>query len=163
MYNEKDDLPYAIDAETALTQEELLVSSQKLIFIQITQDKEEKNGEVTVQTKFNYAWGLVKSNKSSEQELGVQLLEEIFEEYPERQRECLYYISLGHYKLGNYSEANRYNDTLINIEPENKQALSLKRLIEKKCTRDGAIGMAIAGGAVAAIGVIVASLLHKRN
>ena len=34
-----------------------------------------KEGEyVTIQTKFNYAWGLIKSNKTEHIELGIKLL-----------------------------------------------------------------------------------------
>jgi hypothetical protein len=32
---------------------------------------------------------------------------------PERRRECLYYLALGNFKLGNYGEARRYNDLLL--------------------------------------------------
>lgn len=45
-----------------------------------------------MQTKFNYAWGLIKSNKREEQQDGVRLLSEIFRASPERRRECLYYL-----------------------------------------------------------------------
>jgi hypothetical protein len=31
-------------------------------------------GEVTTQTKFNYAWGSIKSRKATDQQLGVNLL-----------------------------------------------------------------------------------------
>ncbi|PVU86200.1 hypothetical protein BB559_004410 [Furculomyces boomerangus] len=153
MYEDDELLPYAVDAETPLRKEEL----------QILQRQYEREGRrVGVQTKFNYAWGLVKSLNAREQEFGVELLEEIFTEYPERQRECLYYISLGHYKLGNYNEANRYNAALLEIEPENKQAISLKGLIEHKCAKDGYIGIAIASSAVAALGIIAAAFLKRK-
>jgi hypothetical protein len=35
---------------------------------------EKKQGEVTTQTKLNYAWGLIKSQKNANQRLGVDLL-----------------------------------------------------------------------------------------
>ncbi|PVU93379.1 hypothetical protein BB561_003315 [Smittium simulii] len=157
MFTEKDQdevLPYAVDAETPLGPEELLVLKRQY---------EREGRKVGVQTKFNYAWGLVKSMNKNDQKLGIELLEEIFVEYPERQRECLYYIGLGHYKLSNYNEANRYNNTLLSIEPENMQAQSLKTLIEAKCKRDGIIGMALASGAVATIGIIAAAFLKSRR
>lgn len=34
---------------------------------------------------------------------------EIYRSDPPRRRECLYYLSLGHYKMGNYDEARRFN------------------------------------------------------
>jgi hypothetical protein len=54
----------------------------------------------SLQTKFNYAWGLIKSSARQEQQDGVRLLSEIFRASPDRRRECLYYLALGNYKLG---------------------------------------------------------------
>jgi hypothetical protein len=32
------------------------------------------DGDATTQTKFNYAWGLIKSKRAADQQFGVQLL-----------------------------------------------------------------------------------------
>lgn len=115
----------------------------------------EKEGAfVGLQTKFNYAWGLIKSSTRDEQQEGVRLLSEIYRAAPERRRECLYYLALGNYKLGNYAEARRYNDSLLTVEPANLQAASLKGLIDEKVQKEGLLGMAIVGGAAVALGVI---------
>jgi mitochondrial fission 1 protein len=34
---------------------------------------------------------------------------DIYRSEPSRRRECLYYIALGHYKMGNYDEAKQFN------------------------------------------------------
>jgi len=115
---------------------------------------------VGVQTKFNYAWGLVKSNQRSDQHLGVMLLSEIFRSSPERRRECLYYLALGNYKLGNYGEARRYNDLLLEKEPGNLQAINLRTLIDDKVSKEGMVGMAIVGGVTVVVG-IAASLMFR--
>jgi fission 1 protein len=104
--------------------------------------------------------GLIKSNARGDQQLGIQLLSEIFRSSPDRRRECLYYLALGNYKLGNYAEARRYNDLLIDLEPNNLQAASLRGLIEEKVQREGLVGVAIVGGLAVAAGV-VGSLLFK--
>ena len=73
---------------------------------------------------------------------------------PDRRRECLYYLALGHWKLGNFAEARRYNDLLLDLEPANMQARSLGGLIEERVQREGLVGVAIVGGlAVAAAGI----------
>ncbi|KFY45911.1 hypothetical protein V495_02756 [Pseudogymnoascus sp. VKM F-4514 (FW-929)] len=137
-------LPYAADAESPLKPSEL----------QVLRAQYEKEGEyVGVQTKFNYAWGLIKSNQRSEQQTGVRLLSDIFRDSAERRRECLYYIALGNYKLGNYAEARRHNDLLLDKEPTNMQAGSLRALIDDKVAKEGLMGVAILSGVAVAAGV----------
>jgi len=138
-------LPYAADAESPLKPAEL----------QVLRSQYEKEGEhVGVQTKFNFAWGLIKSNARPEQQEGVRLLSDIFRTSPERRRECLYYLALGNYKLGNYSEARRYNDLLLEKEPANLQASSLRGLIDDKVAKEGLIGVAILSGVAITAGVV---------
>ena len=98
--------------------------------------------------------GLIKSDSRVEQQEGVRLLSEITRNAPERRRECLYYLALGNYKLGNYAEARRYNDILLNHEPANMQATSLRSLIDDKVAKEGMVGVAIVGGLAVAAGVI---------
>ncbi|GAW14341.1 hypothetical protein EKO27_g461 [Xylaria grammica] len=147
-------LPHAVDAETPLREEEL----------QVLRAQYEKEGDmVGVQTKFNYAWGLVKSNSRNNQQTGVRLLSEIFRVAPERRRECLYYLALGNYKLGNYGEARRYNDLLLEKEPANLQAADLRRLIDDKVTKEGLVGVAIISGVAIAAGVVGGILFRGKR
>ncbi|KAJ9657164.1 mitochondrial membrane protein [Neophaeococcomyces mojaviensis] len=144
-------LPYAADAESPLRPAEL----------QVLRAQYEKEGDfVGVQTKFNYAWGLIKSSQRPEQQQGVQLLSDIFKTTPERRRECLYYLALGNYKLGNYAEARRYNELLLEKEPGNLQAQSLQSLVEDRVSKEGMMGLAIAGGVAVAAGVVGAMLMR---
>ncbi|KAK4633720.1 Mitochondrial fission 1 protein [Fulvia fulva] len=138
-------LPYAADAESPLKPAEL----------QVLRLQYEKEGEyVSLQTKFNFAWGLIKSSSRTDQQDGVRLLSDIFRQSPDRRRECLYYLALGNYKLGNYAEARRYNDNLLEIEPNNLQAQSLSQIVEEKVNKEGLVGMAIVGGLAVAAGVV---------
>lgn len=98
--------------------------------------------------------GLIKSNARPDQQEGVRLLSDIFRTAPERRRECLYYLALGNYKLGNYAEARRYNDLLLDKEPGNLQASSLRGLIDDKVAREGLLGVAILSGVAIAAGVV---------
>ncbi|KAJ4411280.1 mitochondrial membrane protein [Gnomoniopsis sp. IMI 355080] len=145
-------LPYAVDAETPLNPAEL----------QVLRAQYEKEGDmVGVQTKFNFAWGLVKSTRRDDQQLGVVLLSEIFRTSPERRRECLYYLALGNFKLGNYAEARRYNDLLLQKEPANLQASDLRTLIDDKVAKEGLMGVAIVSGLAVAAGVIGGVLMRN--
>ncbi|KAF3072460.1 Mitochondria fission 1 protein [Trichoderma lentiforme] len=172
----------ALDAETPLNPSELSVLRAQF---------EKEGEMVGVQTKFNYAWvrnsllpfkqnsppnkgmknsqeatfpnkqGLVKSNNRNDQQLGVRLLSDIFRVSPERRRECLYYLALGNYKLGNYGEARRYNDLLLEKEPANLQATDLRQLIDDKVAKEGLLGVAIVSGIGIAAGVVGAFLLRN--
>ena len=90
----------------------------------------------------------------------MRLLSEIFRASPDRRRECLYYLALGNYKLGNYAEARRYNDGLLELEGGNLQAESLRGLIDEKVAREGLFGVAIVGGLAAAAAVGVGMLVR---
>jgi len=144
-----DNLPHAVDAESPLKEAEL----------QVLRNQYEKEGQfVGVQTKFNYAWGLIKSDKRPEQQMGVRLLTDIFRDHTERRRECLYYLALGNYKLGNYAEARRYNDRLLENEPANLQSQSLRGLIDDKVAKEGMLGVAIVSGVALAAGLVGSAL-----
>ncbi|CDO73275.1 hypothetical protein BN946_scf185008.g37 [Trametes cinnabarina] len=179
------ELPYAADAEESLSFDELEV-------LRLQYQKELAQGHVTVQTKFNYAWGLVKSPMREHQAEGVRLLQgahtEIYRAEPTRRRECLYYLALGHYKMGNYEEARRFNALLLDKEPSNLQAQSLAGLIDQRVTRgtlpsslplfhisplplttlraahaEGYIGMAIVGGVAALSTLALATIIRRAS
>ncbi|TCD61775.1 mitochondrial membrane protein [Steccherinum ochraceum] len=150
------ELPYAADAEESLSYDELQVLRRQY-------EKEVAQSHVTVQTTFNFAWGLVKSPVKDDQVEGVKLLGELYRNEPARRRECLYYLALGHYKLGNYEQARRFNDLLLGKEPTNLQAQSLASLIERKVTQEGYIGMAIAGGAAALGTILLAAIIRRAH
>ncbi|THH07014.1 hypothetical protein EW146_g9446 [Bondarzewia mesenterica] len=148
------ELPYAADAHVSLSYDELEV-------LKLQYQRELAQAHVTTQTKFNYAWGLVKSPLREQQVEGVRLLQEIYRAEPSRRRECLYYLALGHYKMGNFEEAKNFNALLLDREPANLQAQSLGLLIEKGVKREGYIGMALAGGAAAIGTLLIANLIRR--
>lgn len=115
------------------------------------------------QSQFNYGWGLIKSRNHKLQQQGIDILSGLYRDVPSMRRECLYYLALGSYKLGDYTNASRYVDTLLKSEPENVQAKALKDSIHDKVTQEGLIGIGIAGGALA-VGVgILGALLRKKR
>jgi fission 1 protein len=60
---------------------------------------------------------------------------EICRESPQRQRESLYYLSLGYCKLGNYVNARQCIDQLLELEPHNRQAKTLRAIIDRNVNR----------------------------
>ncbi|KAI8150087.1 mitochondria fission 1 protein [Fennellomyces sp. T-0311] len=150
-----ESVPMVEEAEKSLTAAELEVLRKQF----------EREGEfVTIQTKFNYAWGLIKSKNLEEIALGITLLTEIYRDSPERRRECLYFLALGHYRLANYAEARQFNEQLLKYEPKNAQARALKKLIEEKVSREGVIGLAIVSGVLAVgVALVVAIIRHRSS
>ncbi|EIE84963.1 hypothetical protein RO3G_09673 [Rhizopus delemar RA 99-880] len=133
-----DSVPLLQDAEIALSPAELEVLRRQYI----------KEGEyVTVQTKFNYAWGLIRSAKTDHIELGIKLL-----------------TAIGNFKISNYAEARRFNDQLLKLEPRNEQAAGLKKLIDEKVSTGstkGVIGLAIVSGVVAVGAALIAAVVKR--
>ncbi|KAG0169571.1 mitochondrial membrane protein [Apophysomyces sp. BC1021] len=116
--------PMVKEVETSLSPAELEVLRRQYV----------KEGEyVTIQTKFNYAWGLVKSNNSGDVELGIRLL----------------------------TEAKRFNQQLLKLEPRNAQALELDQLVDEKVSKEGVIGLAIVSGVVAVGAALVAAIVKR--
>ncbi|KAI8147961.1 mitochondria fission 1 protein [Fennellomyces sp. T-0311] len=154
----KEAMPMAQEAETPLGAAEVEVLRKQFL----------KEGEyVTVQTKFNYAWSLIRSADRKQVGEGIKLLTEIFHDSPERRRECLYYLAIGHYKIANYSEARKFNRELLKHEPRNEQARDLDRRIDEKVSSGmliqviGTIGLAIVGGVVTVGAALLAAIVKR--
>ncbi|XBW37545.1 hypothetical protein QEN19_003125 [Hanseniaspora menglaensis] len=117
------------------------------------------------QLQFNYAWALIKSDSKELQMKGVRFLSTIFKSSPDKRKECLYFMSLGNYKLKNYELALKYLDALILAEQEigNKDLNKLDELKLrihddiKRTTGNALIGIGI-GVSVMAVGI---SLVNK--
>lgn len=60
---------------------------------------------------------------------------DIYREVPDRRRECLFYLALGHFKLGNYNDARKFNEALLEFEPNNHQAHALRQEIEARVAK----------------------------
>lgn len=123
-----------------------------------------EGGDVaSIQSRFNYAWGLIKSVEVNDQRLGIKLLTDIYKESSSRRRECLYYLSIGCYKLGEYTMAKRYVDTLQEHEPNNKQAAALKSMVEDKIQKETVKGLAMATGVIAGAATIAAIFFRNKR
>uniref|UniRef100_A0AAQ5Z0V4 Mitochondrial fission 1 protein n=1 Tax=Amphiprion ocellaris TaxID=80972 RepID=A0AAQ5Z0V4_AMPOC len=116
---------------------------------------EQVKGAVSKETKFEYAWCLIRSKYSEDIKKGIVLLEELVQKASkDDSRDFLFYLAVANYRLKEYEKALKYIRTLLRNEPGNKQALELEKLIDKALKKDGLVGMAIVGG----IGLGVAGL-----
>ncbi|SCU92424.1 LAMI_0E10330g1_1 [Lachancea mirantina] len=148
-------LPTLEDANGSLSREQLDILRQQVL--------SEGGDEASVQSRFNYAWGLIKSSERDDQRLGVKILTDIYKESSMRRRECLYYLTIGCYKLGEYSTAKRYSDALCSHEPHNLQARTLRNMVENKIQNESIKGIVIASGVVAAAATVAGILFRSKR
>lgn len=47
----------------------------------------------------------------------------------------MFYLALGHFKLGNYNDARKFNESLLEFEPNNHQAHALRQEIEDRVAK----------------------------
>lgn len=146
-------LPDPTEVFIPLTEEQLAILEAQV---------ESEQPVATVQSQFNFGWGLMKSKDEEDVKQGINMVTDIFKTVPTRRIECVYYLSLACYKIKEYREATRYVDVLLMHEPENRQAKQLKKMIDKELAKDSLIGFALVSSAVAA-GVGIASYLFKRK
>merc|ERR1719348_1827056 len=112
--------------------------------------EELNQGKVSANSQFEYAWCLVRSKYPGDVRKGIILLEDLFQN-----RDELFYLAVGNTKIKEYALALKYVRALLQVEPSNRQAQELEKLIEKRLRRDGMTGMAVAGGAAIAFGGLV--------
>ncbi|RID47340.1 hypothetical protein BRARA_I03940 [Brassica rapa] len=114
------------------------------------------------------SWALVHSHQQDDVQRGIDMLEASLANSapPLEDREKLYLLAVGYYRSGDCSKSRQLVDRCIEMQPDWRQALVLKKCIEDKITKDGVIGIGITASAVGAVGLIaggiVAALARKK-
>ncbi|KAL4631461.1 mitochondrial fission 1 protein [Arapaima gigas] len=131
------------------------VAPEDLLKFEKKYQAELARGTVSKETKFEYAWCLIRSKYSDDIKKGAALLEELVHKgTKDDQRDYLFYLAVANYRLKEYEKGLKFIRTLLKSEPGNTQALELEKLIDRALKKDGLVGMAIVGG----IGLGVAGL-----
>ncbi|XP_030826160.1 mitochondrial fission 1 protein [Camarhynchus parvulus] len=110
-------------------------------------------------------WGLVRSRYREDTARGVALLSELLPETPpEEQRDVLFYLALGCYRLKEYERALEHLERLLAAEPQNAQVLRLRSRVRSRLRRDGLVGAAIVGGVVMGVaGLLGVAIARSRH
>lgn len=111
------------------------------------------------------SWALVHSKRPEDVQRGIAMLEASLSgnNSPLQTREKIYLLAVGYYRIGDYSRSRQLVGRCLEIAPDWRQALSLKKTIEDKITKDGVIGIGIAATAVGLVaGGIAAALSRKK-
>eukprot|EP01018_Ginkgo_biloba_P014824 Gb_24837 [translate_table: standard] len=103
------------------------------------------------------SWALVHSRHPSDVQRGIAMMEAALDSDagPLQKREILYLLAVGHYRADDYARSRRYIDQALQIAPEFRQALTLRKIVEEKIAKDGVIGI---GLTVTAAGLLVVGL-----
>ncbi|KAJ8646245.1 hypothetical protein MRB53_007993 [Persea americana] len=111
------------------------------------------------------SWALVHSRHSEDVQRGMAMLEASLNNTnsPLEKREKLYLLAVGHYRSGDYSRSRQLIDRCLEIAPDWRQALTLKKVIEDKIAKDGVIGIGIAATAVGVVVGGIAAALARRG
>ncbi|KAG0481244.1 hypothetical protein HPP92_011759 [Vanilla planifolia] len=111
------------------------------------------------------SWALVHSRQSEDVNRGIAMLEASLNSSisPLQTREKLYLLAVGHYRNGDYAKSRQLLERCLEIAPDWRQALTLKKVVEDKIAKDGVIGIGIAATAVGLlVGGIAAAVARKK-
>ncbi|KAH7702778.1 fis1-related protein [Aphelenchoides avenae] len=132
-----------------------------------TYAEQARRGAPSAVATFSYAHALIKSHKD-DVKTGIYLLEGLLKRDTEDipKRDYVYYLAVAHTRLKEYDRAIEYIELLLSAESDNRQALELKELIQKRMKKDGLLGLAllgIGGGAALIAGVAAAAVMSRRH
>lgn len=118
--------------------------------------EEMNKGGAGNQTRFNYAWCLIRSKYRADVHRGIMLLEDLCSTGDvDARRDYLFYLAIANTKIGEYARANDLIKKFLTVEPNNRQAQELEKVIKDRMTKEGLKGLALAGGAALVVGGLV--------
>ncbi|XAR68434.1 hypothetical protein NMG60_11003543 [Bertholletia excelsa] len=121
--------------------------------------------EVKNESIMRLSWALVHSRKPEDVQRGIAMLEASLANSgsPLQKREKLYLLAVGYYRSGDYARTRQIVDQCLEIAPDWRQALTLKKTVEDKITKEGVIGIGITATAVGLIVGGIAAALARKN
>ncbi|KAL5546511.1 hypothetical protein UlMin_006198 [Ulmus minor] len=111
------------------------------------------------------SWALVHSRQPEDVKRGIAMLEASLtnSSSPLQQREKFYLLAVGYYRSSEYSKSRQLLEQCLEIAPDWRQALSLKKTVEDQIAKDGVIGIGITATAVGLIAGGIAAALARKN
>lgn len=123
---------------------------------QLYEETKQIGGEVESQSRFNYAYALLRSSHEQDIQKGITMFENLYQAGDSStRRDSVYYVAIGHTRLKKYKLALDCVETFLKNEPNNHQAQRLREEIKHRLTQDGLRGIAIASGAAIVIGGLI--------
>ncbi|KAL2480726.1 Mitochondrial fission 1 protein A [Abeliophyllum distichum] len=139
---------------------DVILGCEKEVAVASKDDSDERKSESIMRL----SWALVHSKQPQDVQRGMAMLEASLanNNSPLQKREKLYLLAVGYYRSGEYSRCRELLDQCLEIAPDWRQAMTLKKTVEDRITKDGIIGIGITATAVGLIvGGIAAALVRK--
>ncbi|KAL8041337.1 hypothetical protein ABFX02_10G158400 [Erythranthe guttata] len=132
---------------------------------EVAEARKDESADRTNESIMRLSWALVHSRLQEDMQRGIAMLEASLTNTnsPLQKREKLYLLAVGYYRVGNYSKSMQLLDQCLEIAPDWRQALSLKKTVEDRVTKDGVIGIGITATAVGLIAGGIAAALARKN
>ncbi|CAA0812813.1 Mitochondrial fission 1 protein A [Striga hermonthica] len=132
---------------------------------EIVEAKKEGSDDRVNEGIMRLSWALVHSRQTEDVQRGIAMLEASLTNTnsPLQKREKLYLLAVGYYRSGDYARSRQILDQCLEIAPDWRQALSLKKAVEDRITKDGVIGIGITATAVGLLAGGIAAALARKN
>ncbi|KAJ1388025.1 Tetratricopeptide-like helical domain superfamily [Sesbania bispinosa] len=132
---------------------------------EVAEAGKQSSDETLQECLLRLSWALVHSKRPEDVQRGIAMLEASLPSTndPLQQREKLYLLAVGHYRSGDYSRSRDLVERCLMIAPDWRQAVTLKKAIEERITKDGVIGLGIAATAVGLIAGGIAAAVSRRK
>ncbi|KAJ7541631.1 hypothetical protein O6H91_10G067800 [Diphasiastrum complanatum] len=111
------------------------------------------------------AWALVHSHQPADVQRGIAMLEAALtsKSSSQKKRETLYLLAVGQFRAGDYARSRRLVDQALEIAPDFRQAVDLKKMVEDKIAKDGMIGVGLAAAAVGIVASGIAAAVARKR
>ncbi|KAH8025374.1 hypothetical protein HPB51_007686 [Rhipicephalus microplus] len=137
------------------------VDSDELHRIELNYNEHLQHGHMLPSVQYDYGRCLILSRFPADIIKGIVLMEQLIQlEY--RPIDCCYMSALAHTKLGHYNTALQFTKTILVKEPRNVDGSELQELIHHKVLREYLFQVAVVGGVVIMIGVLISMVMARR-
>ncbi|KAJ9537254.1 hypothetical protein OSB04_029987 [Centaurea solstitialis] len=132
---------------------------------EVAEAEKGSSDELKSECLLRLSWALVHSKRSEDVQRGIAMLEASLPRTsdPLQMREKMYLLAVGYYRSADYPRSRQLVDRCLEIAPEWRQAITLKKSVEDRIKKDGVIGIGIAATAVGLLaGGLAAALARKK-
>ncbi|KAL8191738.1 hypothetical protein R6Q57_028469 [Mikania cordata] len=132
---------------------------------EVAEAANDASDEAKSESIMRLSWALVHSSQPEDVQRGIAMLEAslVNANSPLQKREKLYLLAVGYYRSDDFVRSRTLLEQALEIAPDWRQALSLKKAIEDRITKDGVIGIGITTAAIGLIAGGIAAAFIRRN